>query len=111
MRSQALTALERANRLRMDRAAEKRRIFRMARLKGNAEVAEILLCPGDLWEGAKLGYVLELPRSVGPVAVTKKCRRLGVDPDTRLRDIPPRLRMAAAVLTDPDTVADLVVAA
>lgn len=109
--SQPLEALHRANVLRLERAAERRRIHRMARAKGNAAVAEILISPGDLWEGAKLEYVLSMPRQSGPVKVAEKCRRIGVSPDTRLRDVSSRLRMAAAILTDADTVADLVVAA
>lgn len=107
--SQAMDALEHGNMLRLERAAVRRKVRRLRMADGNREVATILVSPGELWSGAKLGYVLQMARHVGPVAVEKTCRRFRVDSDSRLEDIPARVRMGIAILASPETVAEMTV--
>lgn len=103
--------LEKAERVRVARAETRRKIHSMGRAAGEAEAARILGSPGEVWQGAKLEYVLSMPRQRGKTTAAKMCRRIGVDPSARLSEVPARYRMALVVLLSPDTFIDLAVAA
>lgn len=101
--SQAVEALRIGNELRLDRAAVGREIGRMSSYTGRAQVAEIVECPSELWQGAKLDYVLRLPArcSNGFSARVRSMAASGplpISPDRRLRDLTDRERGEVARL-------------
>ena len=65
--SYRLPALEVANELRLSRAAVKCEIQRLSYVDGRREIAAIISDPSEVWEGAKLDYVLRIPSSCGKV--------------------------------------------
>lgn len=103
--------LEKAQSVRLARAEVRRRVHRMGRVQGEAEVARIVSSPDDVWRAAKLEYILSMPRARGKTTAAKMCGRVGVDSSARLGEITARQRMALVVLLSPDTFVDLAVAA
>lgn len=104
-------ALEKADRLRLRRAAERRRLQKLPYRQGRGRVAEILMQPGDVWAGAKVSYALRMPRSSGHGLVDRAYRQTGIDTSQRIRELSGRERMALAVFLSPEKFIEMAVAA
>jgi len=107
--SQHMEALGKAHARRIPRAEKKRQIKALLPVNGRARVAEIVLHPGELWEAARLSYVLRMPRKSGTAFVIRVCDRVGVVPDMKLKDLTGRQRLAVAMLLHPETACGVVV--
>lgn len=100
-----MEALAVATTLRLDRAAARREIERLDSRDGRNRVAEIIRDPDELWAGARLDYLLLMPRRCGPVfaAHVRQEAAYGMLPisgDRRLRDLTARQRETIAELVE-----------
>lgn len=93
-RLQSEQALRRANHIRLTRAAIKRNINAMPYREGREAVCRLILDPGDLWNSAKLEYVLRCPDRSGPsfVARVLVCGKSPISPVKRLGSLTQRQR-------------------
>jgi len=89
---QHLAALEKGNSIRLRRTECKREIAKMPSALGRELVIDMILDPSELWEGARLSYVLRLPFSSGPKFMRVVRAALGTATDYRLKDLTERQR-------------------
>lgn len=108
---QSMDSLAKADRLRLRRAAEKRALSKKPYREGRAIVAGFFMRPGDVWEGARVSYMLRMPRASGHRLVARAVAATGIDPDSRVRDLSGAQRMALAVFLSPEKFIELAVAA
>lgn len=89
---QHLAALEKGNRIRLERAECKREIAKMPSAMGREAIIDMILDPSELWEAARLSYVLRMPFSSGEKFMRVVRASLGTATDYRLKDLTERQR-------------------
>lgn len=94
---QHLIALERADEVRLARAALKREIGKLPRIEGKRALADLIeFTEDDRYLGAKVGYLLTAPHRVGPSWAKKLLSRLQIPPSKRLAELSGRQRTMLA---------------
>lgn len=99
---QRMAALQRANDIRMDRAALRRSIEVMTPADGMRRLAELICDPPACMQNAKVSAVLSWPRRQGPRTVDQQLQRLRIAQrhNARVEELTDRQRrLLAAVLT------------
>lgn len=92
---QHLEALQKANEIRLSRAAVKRHIEQLPTYESREAVAEIIRDPGELWATAPLDQVLRIANRTGHTFSKKVRQRAGgIDPRRKLQQLTDRQRLA-----------------
>lgn len=94
--SQPLTALQRANEVRIGRAEERRRLKGLPWRESRRQVAALVADPPELWLSATAGYVLAMAARTGEATVRGWLREADLSPTKTLGSMTERQRRVLA---------------